>query len=404
MLKSDLAGASFVAVDTNARSLAAASAPEKIQLAKKSPPGHGAGREQAAAEEHLPKIRAACADADVVFIIAGLGGRTGTELSSVLAAQAKEAGAMALAFVTLPFDCEGSVRRQSAEHGLRQLEAAADAVICLPNQKACALIGEATSLVDTFKIANQLLTDSVRGVWRALTSASAMGLPFSDLCALLERRSAGCAFAVAEAAGAKRAGEVVEKLLAHPALDGGRVLQQAESVFASVVGGPDLAMAEVNRVMDQINRQCHGAPVTMGAGIAPSFKGSVAVVLFAARPVETADEKTAPGETSDPTSSSASKHGSSELDAQLLTHTATARPHSRFVAPPPVLTPEQREEFIAKQTGANARQRKNAARLRQTQLALEIVSKGRFDKSEPTIHKGEDLDVPTYIRRGVALN
>jgi hypothetical protein len=118
----------------------------------------------------------------------------------------------------------------------------------------------------------------------------------------------------------------------------------------------------------------------------------------------TDDEKAAQGEAAGSDSPAVSKHGNSELDTQLLNRAATSRPHSRFVPPPPALTPEQREQFIAKQTGANARSRKNAARLRQTQLQLEIVAKGRFDKSEPTIHKGEDLDVPTYIRRGVALN
>jgi cell division protein FtsZ len=407
VLKSDLAGTAFAAMDTNAHLLAASSAPEKMQVAKKSLRGRvggGTGRGQSAAEEPLTKLKANFAGADVVFILAGLGGRTGTELSAALAAQAKETGAMVLAFVTLPFNCEGSLRRQSAEDGLKQLEAVADAVICLPNQKTCALIGEATSLVDTFKVANRLLADCVRGVWRALLSASVMGLPFSDLCVLLDQRSAGCAFAAAEAAGAKRADEVVEKLLAHPMLDGGRVLQQAETILVSVVGGPDLAMAEVDRVMDRINRLCQGVPVVMGAGIAPSFKGSLAVVLLVARHGEMTDNRAVQSEASDPKSSRASKSGSSNLDTQLLARAATARPHSRFVPPPPALTPEQREQFIAKQTGAHARQWKDAARLRQTQLPLEIVSKGRFDKSEPTIHKGEDLDVPTYIRRGVALN
>ena len=87
-----------------------------------------------------------------------------------------------------------------------------------------------------------------------------------------------------------------------------------------------------------------------------------------------------------------------------MSTTSGTRPGSRFVPPAPTLPPDQVEQLLARQTGRAARSRKSPTRLRQSQLPLEIVSKGRFDKSEPTIHKGEDLDVPTYIRRGVALN
>jgi cell division protein FtsZ len=88
----------------------------------------------------------------------------------------------------------------------------------------------------------------------------------------------------------------------------------------------------------------------------------------------------------------------------LLNRNAPARPGSRFLPPPPALPPEKMQQLLARQNGVGGRGRKNSNKLRQTHLPLEIVSKGRFDKSEPTIHKGEDLDVPTYIRRGVALN
>ena len=90
------------------------------------------------------------------------------------------------------------------------------------------------------------------------------------------------------------------------------------------------------------------------------------------------------------------------MDEQLLDRTTNHKPHSRFVPPPPALPPEQIEQILSRQ--GMARPRKGSSKMRQGQLPLEIVSKGRFDKSEPTIHKGEDLDVPTYIRRGVALN
>ena len=96
--------------------------------------------------------------------------------------------------------------------------------------------------------------------------------------------------------------------------------------------------------------------------------------------------------------------GGEDLAAQLLPRSTTARPGSRFVPPAPTLPPEQVQQLLARQGRGGSRPRKSPPKMRQGQLPLEIVSKGRFDKSEPTIHKGEDLDVPTYIRRGVALN
>jgi cell division protein FtsZ len=93
-----------------------------------------------------------------------------------------------------------------------------------------------------------------------------------------------------------------------------------------------------------------------------------------------------------------------DFDTQFLTRTGTARPPSRFVPPAPAMPPEKMQQMMSRQGSGHGRARKNASKMRQTQLPLEIISKGRFDKSEPTIHQGEDLDVPTYIRRGMCLN
>jgi cell division protein FtsZ len=195
--------------------------------------------------------------------------------------------------------------------------------------------------------------------------------------------------------GPTRSREVMDKLLAHPMLDGGQMLGESDAVLVSLMGGADLTMAEVNRVMEQVNRQCEHAQVIMGAAIDEAFNERLAVTLIAAR-------KNPELEAADGTRTVA---GSGEgLAAQLLPRSTTARPGSRFVPPPPTLPPEQLQQLLVKQGRGGARQRKSSPKLRQTQLPLEIVSKGRFDKSEPTIHKGEDLDVPTYIRRGVALN
>src|ERR1019366_6882594 len=130
--------------------------------------GGDADRGRALAEEQFSTLKSACEGANVVFILSGLGGGAGSGISPVLARIARETGALVLAFVTLPFDCEGNRRRNQAQHGLLQLKAEADGVICLPNQKMFKLIDDRTSVADTFKITNEFLADGLKGVWRLL--------------------------------------------------------------------------------------------------------------------------------------------------------------------------------------------------------------------------------------------
>src|SRR6185437_3898641 len=160
-----LPGAMLAAVNTDSHSLATSSASEKISLEAKSGRGPGPSgdskRSRAVAEEHLPKLKRACEGIDVVFLVAGLGRGAGTGITPVLAQAAREAGALVLAFVAMPFDYEGNLRLQQARRGLEQLKNAADGVICLSNQEASKLIDEKTSFVDTFKILNSLLAEGV---------------------------------------------------------------------------------------------------------------------------------------------------------------------------------------------------------------------------------------------------
>src|SRR5580692_5603882 len=150
--QSEFAGASFAAIDTDPQSLAASSATVKIHLETKLLRGLGTGgdpeRGQSLAEEQFPTLKSACEGADVVFIIAGLGGGAGSGISPVLARAAKEAGALVLAFVTLPFSCELNRREQQAGEALNELKSVADGVICLPNQKASKLLDENTGVLE----------------------------------------------------------------------------------------------------------------------------------------------------------------------------------------------------------------------------------------------------------------
>ena len=389
----DFSGAGFVAINTDAASLASSSVPVKIQLETKLLRGLGTGgdpeRGRALAEEQFATLKSACDGADIVLVVAGLGGGAGSGISPVLARAAKETGALVLAFVTLPFGCEGNRRQQQAQTGLDQLKNVADGVICLPCQKTFKLIDENTSVLDTFRITDGLLVEGVCGIWRLLTRPGLIRIHFDDLCALLRDRHSESVFASVEATGPARAREIVEKLIAHPLLDEGRALAESDAVLVSLMGGRDLTMADVNRVMEQIGRQCERAQIIMGAAVDEALKNRLSVTVIAAQPGAIPMEL--------PPLASAGDSGE-----QVTGRGVVARPGSRCGSPAAPLTSEQREQVLARNAGS--RGRKSNPKMRQAQLPLAIISKGRFDKSEPTIHKGEDLDIPTYIRRGVALN
>ena len=338
--------------------------------------------------EHSEKLAAWFAGADVVFVITGLGGKIGSGLSPEVARIAKNSGALVLGFAGTPFEFEGARRMAQAQRGLEQLRMAADGVVCLPNRKIARLIDENTSVLDAFRLASELLADGARGVWQLLNCRGLIEIHFEDLRDLIRAGRAENLFATAEASGPNRGREVVEKLIAHPLLDRGRALSTAGTVLVSLVGGPGLTLAEVNRVMEQINRQCEGAQVLMGAAIDAAFADRLAVTMIAA-----ARENTVVAEVS-PVAMG--------LNEQMLDPQETLRPASRFVPPPPSLTAEKLEELAGKKSGV--RGRRNSSRMKQEQLPLEIISKGRFDKSEPTVRNGEDLDQPTFIRRGLVLN
>jgi len=242
-------------------------------------------------------------------------------------------------------------------------------------------------VLDTFRITDGLLVESVRGVWRLLTRKGLIQIHFDDLCALLRDRHSESVFACVEATGPARAREVVEKLIAHPLLDEGRALAESSAVLVSLMGGKELAMAEVNRVMEQIGRQCEHAQIIMGAAVDETLKNRLSVTVIAAKPGPVPMDLPPLGVSGD-------------SEEQVTGRGIIARSGSRCASSS--LTPEQREQSVAKNAGTRAR--KTGPKMRQAQLSLAIISKGRFDKSEPTIHKGEDLDIPTYVRRGIALN
>src|SRR5437667_2094628 len=356
----EFVGVEFVAVNTDVQALLDLSVGRVVPLGATLTRGLGAGGDpevgRAAAEEDAEQLCQLCADAKVVVIVTGLGGGTGTGASPVLARAAKEAGALVVAIATLPFECEGARRRSQAQAGLEELKETADAVLCLPNQRLIKLIDEKTSLVETFSITNDLLAQGLRGIWRLLARTGIINVDFADLCAVVRGQHAESSFACAEAQGEHRAREVVEMLLASPWLEGGTLLREADSVLVSIVAGTDLTMAEVNRVMSQINRACENAHIIMGATVEVDFGDRLsATVIATCRNQAEADTDaamattaTAPGKPrqADVGSASAAEE-SPAFGTQFFEKAPPARPASRFVPPPPDLAPEKKEALLA---------------------------------------------------------
>ncbi len=405
LARAGLDGVQFAALNTDAAALARTPVARKINLGAKSTRGLGAGGDpqlgRAAAEEDAALVRALCDGANVVFVVAGLGGGTGTGGAPVVARIAKECGALVLGIVMLPFDCEGGRRQRQAQWGLQEMKLAADGVICLSNQRVFRLIDEHTSLLEAFQIINEFIAQGVRGLWQLLTRPGLINVDFADLRSVTEGRHSESALVTAEARGENRGHEVLERLMAHPLLEGGQALAEAGGVLVCIAGGADLTMAEVHRVMEQVSRQCEHAHVIMGAAIDPEMGDRLTVTLLASRG-GTALELPALPPMGSPVTAPSAPVAAIDLRDHLMGPGTGPRPAPRFVPPAPSLTSEQTENLLTQQSGG--RGRRGGPRLRQGQLPLEIVSKGRFEKSEPTIHKGQDLDVPTYIRRGVALN
>ena len=391
------AAVDFVAINTDTAALSECAVTTKHQLGASLTRGLGAGGDpevgRAGAEADAEALRGLCSGAQVVLILAGLGGGTGTGAAPVLAQLAKESGALVLAAVTVPFECEGKRRMRQAELGLEQLRRMADAVITLPNQRVLQMLDEEASLLKTFAAANDLLVQGLFGLARLFQSGGMIPASFADRCAVVRDRHTESCLASAEIAVPADAGELVERLLAHPCMEGGKALNDAEAVLVSLAGGPDLTMADVNRVMERINARCEEAEVVLGASVDAALAGRLSVTVVAAKRRTAANEQL-------PAPRTASSSASEESEFHFTT--PTVRSASGLVPPAPTLTSEQAEQLLAAQPAS--RGRKKSARARQQQLPLEIVSKGRFEKSEPTIHHGEDLDVPTFIRRNTPLN
>jgi len=404
-------------LDTDNRSLSRCHQSQTFLLGQAIPCGLGTGGDsalaRAAVESDSDELAGIVEDADLVFIVAGMGGGTGTGAAPFLANLAKRAGALVVGVAATPFDCEGIQRCNQATGGLRDLKQVADAVFHFPNQDVIQLGDADLGLNQALEIANRHLCEAVLGVSRMLLESGMLNVSFADLQALVRDRHSLGAVVHVEATGADRTDEAVKKMLSHPAVRGGETLQEANSLLVHI-SGTEVTMAEMDAITSAIGEHTPATKLVVGASAHGSGEAIQLTVVMAhtGRLGESGQESTPTKP--DPVGQE-SKSGFSDpfnapgADSYLdlgSESSGTGRGGFAYTPPAPTadaLSPECRDDLIREA----AREEPNRAKRRkivQEMLPLEIVSKGRFENSEPTIHQGEDLDQPTYIRRGAILN
>lgn len=369
--------------------------------------GGDAGQGATAAETDTEALTLLVHQVRMVWIIAGLGGGTGGGAAPYLARLAREKGALVLAFAILPFDFEGVHRRQQAEQCLGALRSEADAVICLPNQGMARLLDEKSLFTEIYAAANDLIAQGVAGVWKTLQRPGMVPLGFADFERLLRGRNASSTLAMVETRGDHRTREAVERIQSHPFLQAGLGFSDADSVLISIAGGSDLRFDEVEWVHGQFQRLCHHARVVPGTALDDSLTGRLHVTALLVRggvrqAGAPSDRKTAspiPGGTStDPVT--LAEDSSLKFESMAPEGVPMPPAASGFMPEAPSLTSDQKRRAVERQI-RNPLKRKRAV---QTLFNFDVVSLGRFSQTEPTMRNGENLDEPTWARRGITLN
>lgn len=283
MIKANLRGIEFIAVNTDAQALYHSEAPTKINIGKATTRGLGAGSNpdigRQAAEESSEEIRQAIEGADMVFITCGMGGGTGTGGAPVIADIAKEMGILTVGVVTRPFSFEGHRRQQQAEEGLANLKNKVDTLIVIPNDKILSIIDKKTPLTEAFTVCDDVLRQGVQGIADLITVHGMINVDFADVKAVME--NAGSALmGIGYGAGENRSIEAAKAAIESPLLE--LSIDGAKGVLFNITGGNDLSMFEVDEAAKIITEAADpDANIIFGAVINDSYTGEIKITVVA---------------------------------------------------------------------------------------------------------------------------
>jgi cell division protein FtsZ len=283
MIDAGLAQVEFIAVNTDIQQLRMSDAPVKIHIGRELTEGLGSGADpdlgRSAAEEAYDQLKNALRGSDMVFVTAGEGGGTGSGAAPVVARIARELGALTVGIVTTPFRFEGTRRRGTAEQGVEELRRNCDTVIVIPNERLLEVLDKTTSMLDAFRIADDVLRQGVQGICDLITLPGLINLDFADVRTIMKDAGTalmGIGFSTSE----NRAREAAERALRSPLID--QQILGAKGILLSIAGGDDLSLYEVNEAAEVIrSASTDETNIIFGATVDERLTGQVWVTVIA---------------------------------------------------------------------------------------------------------------------------
>ena len=284
MIDAGISQVEFIAVNTDMQALHMSDAPVKIHIGRALTQGLGSGAEpdvgRAAAEESYDQLKQALRGSDMVFVAAGEGGGTGTGAAPVVAKIAKEIGALTVGIVTTPFKFEGTKRKQQAEWGVQTLRSACDTTIVIPNDRLLEVLDKSTSMLDAFKVADDVLRQGVQGICDLITMPGLINLDFADVRTIMSDSNTALMGIGFSSSGDSRARDAAERALRSPLID--EEITGASGILLSIAGGDDLTLIEVNEAAEVIRGAAtEDTNIIFGATIDDRLTGQVWVTVVA---------------------------------------------------------------------------------------------------------------------------
>jgi len=458
MDKSDL-----IAANTDVQSLASSVAAVKVQLGRSLTRGLGTGGDPElgfdAAQESADEIRQALAEARLIFICTGLGGGTGSGASPVIAQIAREMGALVIGFATMPFTFEGKRRTAQARDALTRLHETTDAVVCFENDRMADMVAPKAGIHQAFAVADMTISQSLRSIVNLIQRPGIMRIGFDDLLAALRGGGGRCLFGYGESDSDNRAHLALAQALKNPLMDRGRMLADASRVLVQVTGGPGMTLSEVEILMRELNKHIsEHTQLLFGTAVDGRMGDRLSVTLISSLPADEAEVaprkskahppprppepviepaaepqivqfvqpeapesepvmEAEPVIESEPAVFQPEEILPPELPVEDVLPPRGAVAESQFAeaemepeaerppqpATPRIIPPKKKPLIAPKVEAENPKREKTAAAAKQEILQFEPLTRGRFEKSEPTIVEGQDLDVPTFLRKNVRV-
>ncbi len=428
--------ADHIAINTDVQSLASSVAATKVQLGRTVTRGLGAGGDPElgynAAAESTEEIRQVLAGARMVFVCTGLGGGTGSGAAPLVAQIAREAGSLVVGFATLPFSFEGRRRTVQAQEALERFNQSADAVICFENDRMGDMVAPKAGIHQAFAVADNTISQSVRSIVHLIQRPGLIRIGFDDLLAALRTRNGRCLFGFGESESDNRAHDALTLALKNPLMDRGRMLADADHVLVQIAGGPAMTLSEVEILMKELGRHISDhTQIFFGTAVDSRMGNRLSVTLISSlspegvvlepmkKPFEPAPIEPPPPLPVPPIWEQQEQPAPiAEIPVEELETPAPITEFADFVQlnPEPEIETQEEEliEEIAPLPEPVMMKKKSPApkeskpvvekkHAKQEVLQFEPVTRGRFEKSEPTIVEGQDLDVPTFLRKNVRV-